>query len=345
MDQAVFLRELFRGLDRPVEVAHAQDGDTAIHLLSTRRFDLVVTDLNLPGRDGFEVIGHVQSSRPGLPVLAITADTDDHYAEAAFRAGAYAVLLKPLERETLLEKVRELLPELDEDGEGSDTVLAFGAWPGDVEVGCGGTLAAHASRGDRVLVLHLSSRLGPGAPALPEQAADSADALGVRLFLAEDALVTGAAAGARPTAETAGAPEAWEGDVADEVRALVRRAIETVRPTLVFLPSPFDREPRRTFAHRVVMDALAGGSSTALAYPTATTSASFEPDHFVDIAAHLTRKGASVEAYAGVAAGREELSADFVASTAHRWGSRSGVGEMVEPFLVLRSPDGELGSG
>jgi len=344
MDQAVFLRELFRGLDRPVEVAHAQDGDTAIHLLSTRRFDLVVTDLNLPGRDGFEVIAHVQSSRPGLPVLAITAYTDDHYAEAAFRAGAYAVLLKPLERETLLEKFRELLPELDEDGEGSDTVLAFGAWPGDVEVGCGGTLAAHASRGDRVLVLHLSSRLGPGAPALPEQAADSAEALGVRLFLAEDALATGAG-GARPTVGSARTSDAWEGDAADEVRALVHRAVETVRPTLVFLPSSFDREPRRVFVHGVVMDALAGGPATALAYPTTTTSASFEPDHFVDFTDHLTRKGASVEAYAGVAAGREELSADFVASTAHRWGSRSGVGEMVEPFLVLRGHADELGSG
>lgn len=342
MDQAVFLRELFRGLDRPIEVAHAQDGDTAIHLLSSRRFDLVVTDLNLPGRDGFEVIGYIQSSRPGLPVLAITAYTDDHYSEAAFRAGAYAVLLKPLERDTLLEKVRELVPELREGAEGSDTVLAFGAWPGDVEVGCGGALAAHASRGDHVLVLHLSSRLGPGAPPLPEQAADSAAALGVRLFVADDALGTGKAA-----AEGRGVagPAAPKEEATEAVATLARRALETVRPTLVFLPSSFERDEWRALVHRVVMDALAGSAATALAYPTATTSASFEPDHFVDVTDQLARKSASVEAYAGLGAGRDELSADFVASTAHRWGDRSGVGEMAEPFVVARSPTGDLGSG
>lgn len=82
--------------DRGYDVDAAPNGVTALHLLSTQRFDAVVLDVGLPGIDGLTVAQRIRSdTRSGVPILMLTArDTLDDKL-AGFNAGADDYLVKP----------------------------------------------------------------------------------------------------------------------------------------------------------------------------------------------------------------------------------------------------------
>ena len=155
--EEVYLVRDFLEKGGQLQVTTSQDGEQAARLVRERTFDLVVTDLNLPGMDGYELIQLVKSSHPELPVLAITGYTATHYIEHAYRAGADRVLTKPLDSEDLLARALELLGAEAPAEAPPPAVLAIGALPGDVEGGCGGSLLVSRDRG------------GGGAPASSQQ--------------------------------------------------------------------------------------------------------------------------------------------------------------------------------
>ena len=146
-DHALIVKAFLSSADR-FETVHSQDGDAAAALLRDETWDLFVTDLNLPGKDGFELIRICRELHPDVPVLATTGYTANHYHEAAFRAGAKDLMTKPLEKEEFLMRVARLVDdperdkaEDDEDEEDPPVVLAVGGLVGDAEMGCGGSLS------------------------------------------------------------------------------------------------------------------------------------------------------------------------------------------------------------
>ena len=86
-----------------LEVQEAPSGEVALRELAGRagRFDAVVTDLEMPGADGFEVIRAARGQGPGLPVIAWTFHDDPAVSARATGAGATACIHK-LQREALL---------------------------------------------------------------------------------------------------------------------------------------------------------------------------------------------------------------------------------------------------
>lgn len=68
-------------------------------------FDLVLSDVMMPGIDGLSLLDHVGTDHPALPVVMFTAVHDIHVATNAFRRGAIDYLLKPFERSQLLAVV------------------------------------------------------------------------------------------------------------------------------------------------------------------------------------------------------------------------------------------------
>ncbi|MFO0723457.1 MAG: sigma-54 dependent transcriptional regulator [Myxococcota bacterium] len=76
-------------------------GDAARGALEADDFDVVVTDLNLPGRGGLDLAQHVAANRPDTPVIVITAFGSLETAIAAIRAGAYDFLTKPFDIDAL----------------------------------------------------------------------------------------------------------------------------------------------------------------------------------------------------------------------------------------------------
>lgn len=89
----------------------ARDGAEAISLINSRSFDLVLSDIRMPKKDGYEVFSTVKNLNPDCPVILITGFGYDpnHSIVRASQEGLAAVLFKPFKVEQLLEDVRHAL--------------------------------------------------------------------------------------------------------------------------------------------------------------------------------------------------------------------------------------------
>lgn len=82
-------------------MAWRTSGHDALDLLRAEDFDVVVTDLTMPGMTGLELCARVVENRPDVPVVVITAFGSLDTATAAIRAGAYDFITKPFELDLL----------------------------------------------------------------------------------------------------------------------------------------------------------------------------------------------------------------------------------------------------
>jgi len=105
-------RSLIHAFLEPVyDVLEAEDGDQAIQILASRPVDLVLLDVMMPGRSGYEVCREIKAQpRPVfLPVLLLTALHEQEQRNAGLAAGADDFLTKPVDRRELLLRVRIFL--------------------------------------------------------------------------------------------------------------------------------------------------------------------------------------------------------------------------------------------
>lgn len=110
-DSAVVRAKLIRLLQAEGhEVEAAGDGLQAMDALARRRFGVLITDLEMPNMDGFELIATVQGSREteDLPILAITGH-DELHARVHQVQGVYGLFKKPWNDRELLKRVETLL--------------------------------------------------------------------------------------------------------------------------------------------------------------------------------------------------------------------------------------------
>jgi DNA-binding response OmpR family regulator len=94
------------------KVMLAADGQEGIGIFDTRRIDLVLLDLNLPGNGGWEVFGALTSSNPFLPIIIITGREDQQ--DLAILAGVGALMEKPLDVPLLVKTIAEMVAEESE---------------------------------------------------------------------------------------------------------------------------------------------------------------------------------------------------------------------------------------
>lgn len=93
-------------------VITAADGEEGMKLFQESSFDLVITDIIMPEKEGIEIIMEIKKKYPDIPVIAISGggfNSPQSYLNIARAAGAAAVLEKPVEKETLLSQVQNLL--------------------------------------------------------------------------------------------------------------------------------------------------------------------------------------------------------------------------------------------
>jgi CheY-like chemotaxis protein len=284
----------------------AQDGLAALDMATMGTVDLVVTDLNLPGQDGFQLTVDLKRRRADLPVVAVTGYDNPAHLEGARRAGADAVIVKPVDPQALAALLLRLLTGAGESLDPADAhsrrpggVLAVAARAGDLELGCAGALLDHAAAGRSVQVLIMD---GTG------DLAEAAARLGGTLL---------------------GEPGT---DAYDPLRTL-DTAVRLGAPSQAYLPSPRDDNPQRAALYDTARDALQGVPSV-LGYATTTTKLDFRPEIFADVTAHLDAKHQALEALA--ANGVPSLPPpDFARAHAQYWG-RVRAFRPVEPFEILR---------
>jgi CheY-like chemotaxis protein len=113
-DIADLFRQRFRREVRQEQyVLHfAGSGEEALRRLAEIHPELIVilSDINMPGMDGLELLGEIRRLRPDLPVLMVTAYGDDDRKRRADELGAAAFLAKPVDFEQLKQHLLRLMP-------------------------------------------------------------------------------------------------------------------------------------------------------------------------------------------------------------------------------------------
>lgn len=94
------------------EVTSAENAEQGLDFLKTSAFDLVFTDLRMPGMQGLEMLKRIHAEYPSLPVVLFTAQPDVNSAIEALRHGATDYLLKPLKPEIIIERAKTILAGL-----------------------------------------------------------------------------------------------------------------------------------------------------------------------------------------------------------------------------------------
>lgn len=114
VDDFAPMREIIRKVLNELGYEHIQeanDGATALPLLQTEAFDLLITDWNMPKLPGIELLRAVRSDPKlaHLPVLMVTAEVKREQIIAATQAGVNAYIIKPFTAKALAEKVNKIL--------------------------------------------------------------------------------------------------------------------------------------------------------------------------------------------------------------------------------------------
>jgi two-component system response regulator HydG len=89
------------------EVVLADSGEAALEQLASGKFDMLISDVRMPGLSGLETLRRVRSQFASLPVLLVTAYADIREAVVAMRDGALNYLAKPIDLDELLSSVRQ----------------------------------------------------------------------------------------------------------------------------------------------------------------------------------------------------------------------------------------------
>ena len=92
------------------EVSTAADGVEGVKKFQNEDADLVITDVNMPNKDGFGVIDDIRggSKNPTVPVLVLTTESGAALKERARKAGATGWIVKPFDDEALVTVIRRL---------------------------------------------------------------------------------------------------------------------------------------------------------------------------------------------------------------------------------------------
>ena len=92
-------------------VTEADDGSTAWPLLQQNHFDFLITDWNMPGMPGLDLLKAVRADDRlnGLPVLMLTAESKREQIAEAAQAGVNGYVIKPFTATTLQEKIEKIL--------------------------------------------------------------------------------------------------------------------------------------------------------------------------------------------------------------------------------------------
>ena len=106
--------EIYRDIlqDEGYNTDTAPSGEAALRLINHHRFDLVITDLNLTGMTGIQLLSEIVAEDPTIAVILITGYPSIQSAVEATRRGVYQYLEKPVDRAELLKVVGEVFERL-----------------------------------------------------------------------------------------------------------------------------------------------------------------------------------------------------------------------------------------
>jgi LmbE family N-acetylglucosaminyl deacetylase/CheY-like chemotaxis protein len=294
------------------------DPRRAVAAVELLKPDVVITDIEMPGMTGLELIEHIRRVQPGTPIIVMTAHVSIEYAVGALRNQADEFLTKPVSSADLVAHVTRLADAAREawaNAPEKQVVLAIGAHPDDVEIGVGGILAAHRAAGDTVTILTLSRGTADGGIRTAWNEGSAAAAIIGATFMLED------------TAEQ-------QISSAEPTVGIIKRAIAELNPTVIYVHSKNDLHQD----HRAVHDAAilaSGGVRTVACYQGSSATVEFRPNRFVSIDGYTDVKSKMLDCFPRTDEGAKFVHPDFALATSKYW-SRYGQGDNCEPLEIIR---------
>jgi len=94
-----------------LQVTEADDGVDGLRKLATGKFDIILTDINMPIMDGLKLVKRVRGdpTHKNVPIVVITTEGSNEDRQRALQLGANAYITKPIQAPQVIAKVRELL--------------------------------------------------------------------------------------------------------------------------------------------------------------------------------------------------------------------------------------------
>jgi LmbE family N-acetylglucosaminyl deacetylase len=313
------LRRAFKS-SRSARLDFARDVESATQQMAAQRFDLVVVDPALPG--GFALLRQIKDNHRWIATLVVTANQSPSFMRQAVKCRIDGLLFKPVEPAEFMEQALLLSKAVSTRRvRQQKRVLAIGAHPDDVEIGCGGSLAKHHAKGDILHVLTLSRGAAGGDVNLrAAEAQRAAQLLGATLKLGD----------LRDTCITEGA----------ETIGLIQAAVHELRPTHVYTHCSEDTHQDHRAAHASSLVA-ARGVPNVYCYQTPSSTVEFRPNRFVDITDFIKQKLQAIDSYKSQIDRMDALQHDVILSTARYWGRYAGY-VLAEPMRIVRQRDGDM---
>ncbi len=117
VDDFSTMRRIVRGLLKEMgcnNADEAEDGVVALSMLKAQKYDFVVSDINMPNMNGFDLLKAVKAedSLKHIPVLMVTAEARKEDIVMAAQSGAAGYIVKPFTKATLEEKVQKIMQKL-----------------------------------------------------------------------------------------------------------------------------------------------------------------------------------------------------------------------------------------
>ena len=117
VDDFSTMRRIVRGLLKEMgcnNADEAEDGSVALQMLKSAKYDFVVSDINMPNMNGFDLLKAIKAddALKQIPVLMVTAEARKEDIVLAAQSGAAGYIVKPFTKATLEEKVQMILQKM-----------------------------------------------------------------------------------------------------------------------------------------------------------------------------------------------------------------------------------------
>jgi len=302
----------------------ATTSEAASALVEAEHFDLVVVDPGeLPG--GLALLKEIKERYRWVATLVVTHLQTPQFMRQVVKCRIDGILFRPLTAEEFIEQILLLAKAVRVNRQRQQKrVLAIGAHPDDVEIGCGGTLARHRAKGDMLNILTLSrGAAGGDVNVRATEAYKAADILGATLQLGSlrDAHISEGVA----------------------TIAIIEAAIRELQPTHVYTHCAEDTHQDHRAVHAASLVA-ARNVPNVYCYQSPSSTVEFRPRRFVDITHFIGQKIKVIDAYHSQVDRMESIQSDVIVATARYWGRFAGY-VLAEPLKVIRERDGDLPPG
>lgn len=119
------LKDLFEDFDPSLKIHEAASGDEAITAIRKEKYELIMIDFSLPGKNGLETISILKSEQPELKFIMLSIYPEEQYAVRAIKAGASAYLNKDCLPEEIVKAARKVMAGGKYISETLSELLAF----------------------------------------------------------------------------------------------------------------------------------------------------------------------------------------------------------------------------